>query len=230
MDFWRDSPYRMRIAANILGPRVQFLIAVGLLAAVVAQTGIVALWSYPILAPLALWIAIVLWRRSVWVVVERDYQRVTIESRRILGFVAFDRTLRELREIKAIPVTARHRSQSFGGETTWTFHFIFGDGSAVPIGSVVNDSRKVESALDEIRAVVGERVTAAPYDPGKVLPPARSLVLEMLDTDPIARIGQVLCLLMIALALYAVPMMALFYVGLLIFGTLTDWMARRNEE
>ena len=31
----------------------------------------------------------------------------------------------------------------------------------------VNDSRKVESALDEIRAVVGERVTAAPYDPGK---------------------------------------------------------------
>ncbi len=136
MDFWRDSPYRLRIAANILGPRVQFLIAVGLLAAVVAQTGIVALWSYPILAPLALWIAIVLWRRSVWVVVERDYQRVTIESRRILGFVTFDRTLRELRELQSIPVTARHRSQPFGGETTWTFHFIFGDGSAVPIGSV----------------------------------------------------------------------------------------------
>ena len=107
---------------------------------------------------------------------------------------------------------------------------MFVDDSAVRIGTVVNDARKVESALDEIRAVVGERVTAAPYDPDKVLPQARSLVLEMLDTDPIARIGQILCLLMIALALYAIPMMALFYVGLLIFATLTDWLARRNGE
>ena len=52
----------------------------------------------------------------------------------------------------------------------------------------------------------------------------------MLDTDPIARIGQILCLLMIALALYTAPAMALFYVGLLILGTLTDWMARSNED
>jgi hypothetical protein len=107
---------------------------------------------------------------------------------------------------------------------------MFGDDRAVPIGSLAHDARKVESALDEIRGVVGERVTTAPYDPEKVLPTPRNLFLEMLDTDPIARIGQILCLLMIALALYTAPAMALFYVGLLILGTRTDWMARSNED
>jgi hypothetical protein len=85
-----------------------------MLAAIVAQTGIVELWSYPLLAPLALWIAIISWRRSVWVVVDRAYQRVTIESRRVLGFVTFRRAIRELQELQAVPVTTRHRHQSFG--------------------------------------------------------------------------------------------------------------------
>ncbi len=201
-----------------------------MLATVVAQTDFIAIWSYPLLAPLLLWIAIILWRRSVWVVMDRAYQRVTIESRRILGFVTLKRAIRELQELQAVPVTTRYRSESFGGETTWTFHLMFGDDRAVPIGSVVNDARKVESALDQIRGVVGERVTAAWYDPEKVRAPARNIVLVILDSDPIARTGQILCLLMIALSLYAAPTMALFYIGLLVFGTLADWMSRRNED
>ena len=230
MDFWKDSPYRLRIATNIFGPRIQFVIAAAMLATVVAQTGFIAIWSYPLLAPLALWIVIILSRRSVWVVMDRAYQRVTIESRRILGFVTFKRAIRELQELRAVPVTTRYRGESFGGETTWTFHLMFGDDRAVPIGSVVNDARKVESALDQIRGVVGERVTAARYDPEKVRGPSRNIVLEILDNDPIARTGQILCLLMIALSLYAAPTMALFYIGLLVFGTLADWMSRRNED
>lgn len=77
---------------------------------------------------------------------------------------------------------------------------------------------------------MGERVTAAWYDPEKVRAPARNIVLVILDSDPIARAGQILCLLMIALSLYATPTMALFYIGLLVFGTLADWMSRRNED
>ncbi len=201
-----------------------------MLATVVAQTGFIAIWSYPLLAPLVLWIAIILSRRSVWVVLDRAYQNVTIESRRILGFVTFKRAIRELQELRAVPITTRYRGENFGGETTWTFHLMFGDDRVVPIGSVVNDARKVESALDQIRGVVGERVTGARYDPEKVRPPSRNVVLEILDNDPIARTGQVLCFLMIALSLYAAPTMALFYIGLLVFGTLADWMSRRNED
>ena len=116
-----------------------------MLATIVAQTGFIAIWSYPLLAPLALWIVIILSRRSVWVVLDRAYQNVTIESRRILGFVTFKRAIRELQELQAVPVTTRYRSESLGGETTWTFHLMFGDDRVVAIGSVVNDARKVES-------------------------------------------------------------------------------------
>ena len=177
MDFWKDSPYRLRIATNIFGPRIQFVIAAAMLATVVAQTGFIAIWSYPLLAPLVLWIAIILSRRSVWVVLDRAYQNVTIESRRILGF----------RDVQARhPGVARasrgphnhalpRRKLRRRDHLDLSFD-VRGDDRVVPIGSVVNDARKVESALDQIRGVVGERVTGARYDPEKVRPPSRNVV------------------------------------------------------
>ncbi len=230
MNVWRESPDRLRLTAGTFGPRIQFIVIGALLAAIVAQTGVIAVWSYPILLPLILWLAVILWRGSVWVEVDRAYQRVTIEWRRLLGFVTFTKAVRELRELRAIPVTTKNRYPSFGGETTWTIHLMFGDDQTIRIGSVVNDARKVESVLDEISGIVGQGVTAAPFDITKVLPARRSLFLEILDTDSIVRVGQIFCLLTIALALYAAPTMSLFYIGLLVFGTLADWFARRSDE
>ena len=42
MNVWRESPDHLRLTAGAFGPRVQFIVVGALLAAIVAQTGVIA--------------------------------------------------------------------------------------------------------------------------------------------------------------------------------------------
>lgn len=234
MYLWTDNSSRLRILAGVVSDRIQFLICISLLLVVCVQIGLLHLWSFPLTIPLMFWILVIGSRCSVEVIFERDFRRIIVKYRRLLGFVAQSVDVYEFSQLQAVPITARSRYRDFGGggeDMFWDVYLKFSDCSSIMLGSVVGDSSKVEKILNEIGRFVGANFADSAYDTGKSIDHRKPhWLVEVLDSEATVRVGQLLCLLMIALSLFAAPGMAVYYVIALVFGTWADWLARRGDR
>jgi len=232
MYLWTDNLSRLRILGGVVSDRLQFLVCISLLLAVGVQIGFLHPWSFPLTIPLMFWMVMIGSRLSVDVIFEKDFRRVIVKHRRVLGFLAQSAEVYEFSQLQSVPITARSRYRDFGGgELFWDVHLKFSNRPSIMLGSVSGDSSKVEEILNEIGRFVGANFADSAHETGKSIDHREShWLVEVLDSEATVRLGQLLCLLMIALSLFAAPGMAIYYVIALVFGTWADWFARRGDR
>ena len=230
MSFWVETPSKLYLLSGVLGYRIQFVVAMGLVALGAAQASRLDGAGYLIYLALLAWLVWVLWRTSVQVVVERDYRMLTVYRRRLMGFVNYSREHYTFDQVSAVPVVSRYRYRQFGGETMWTVHLVVADARPLPIGTVVDNMRKIEQLIWLLRSFMGpqiaDRSQAAALE---IRREPRTLWEQVMDSDGAVRVGQIGCLVMIGASLLIVPGMAWFYVFVLVFGTFIDWLVRRSD-
>ncbi len=230
MNFWVDQPSRLYLLSGLLGYRIQFAIALGLVVWGVAQSASLQGPAYLVYTVLLGWLVWVAWAESVQVVMERDYRMVTVYRRRFLGFVSFSRAHFSYDDVAAVPVVSRHRYRQFGGETMWTVHLQLADEPLMPIGTIVDNARKIEQLLWLLRSFMGPRIAdQSVLAAVELRERPRTLWEQLQDSDGVVRAGQIGCLVMIGASLMATPGMAWFYVFVLVFGTFIDWLVRRSD-
>ena len=89
LSFWVETPSRLFLLSGMQTHRIQFLVAMALLAFGTAQVSRAGAVGYPMLMVLVAWLCWVLWQASVKVTVEREFQRVTVQRRRFLGLMTY---------------------------------------------------------------------------------------------------------------------------------------------
>ncbi len=231
LSFWVETPSRLFLLRGMQGHRVQFLVAMALLAFGTAQVSRVGMVGYLMLVVLVAWLCWVLWQTSVKVTVERDFRRVTVHRRRFLGLMTYFSEDYSFAEIEAVPVVSRHRYRQFGGETLWTVHLVVKGAAPLAIGTVVDDAPKIEKLLWLVRSFMGPRIADGSQRAVVLLAERpQSLREQLADSDGVVRAGQIGCLVMIAASLVVTPGMAWFYVFVLLFGTGIDWLVRRSDR
>ena len=158
MSFWVETPSRLFLLSGMQTHRIQFLVAMALLAFGTAQVSRAGAVGYPMLMVLVAWLCWVLWQASVKVTVEREFQRVMVQRRRFLGLMTYFSEDYSFAEIEAVPVVSRHRYRQFGGEIMWAVHLVVEGAAPLAIGPVVDDARRIENLLWLVRSFMGPRI------------------------------------------------------------------------
>jgi hypothetical protein len=230
LSFWVETPSKLFLLSGMQGRRIQFLLAMVILAFGTAQVSRAGSVGYLLLVVLVAWLCWVLWQASVKVIVERDFRRVMVQRRRVLGLMTYSSENYSFAEIEAVPVVSRRRYRQFGGETMWTVHLVVEGAAPLAIGTVVDDAPKIEKLLWLVRNFMGPRIADGSQRAAVLLAERpQSLREQLADSDGIVRAGQIGCLIMIAGSLLVTPGMAWFYVFVLLFGTGIDWLMRRSD-
>ena len=213
------------------GRRIQLLIALVVMLLVAIQLSELNVFAIALVAAIAIWIVALLLHRSIEVVFDRQFRVAIIRQRDLLGVFSYHDQVFELSQLEAIPVTSRRRYVAFGAETFWSIHVKFAGHRAVSVGTIEGESNRAEEILSELSQFLTHPLSSESFEAGTAIATGpQGLLAELLDSEITVRIGQILCLVMILLSLYAAPGMAIYYLIALVLGTWFDWLARRGDR
>ena len=228
---WLESPNRLHLIGGDSNRRTQLLVALAVLLLVIMQADELNIFTATLVGGFGAWIIGLLLRRSIEVVIDRQFRVVIVRRRDLFGVLSFGDEVFELSQLESIPVASRKRYVAFGPESFWLLGVKFTGQATMLVGTVHGESRRVEVVLNQISEFLSAPLAEDSFRAGaRMNIGPQGLLAELLDSEATVRIGQVLCLVMILLSLFAAPGMAIFYLIALFLGTWFDWMARRGDR